>query len=128
MSGRHRWKGILFGVSVTLALTGIAACTSVIPITTPQKFLADSEVAAVWITRNDGPEVRVDRPQVRGDTLTGSVQGRSVQIPFSEITSAKLHKEATDKLVKVTTGVGVGVAAAFLVYKVTHQTTYPRTP
>lgn len=109
-------------------VVGVAACTTIVTIPSPRQYVADSQPKHIWVTRQFEPDVKVDAPAVRGDTLVGLINGEPERIPFSTILSATIRRESTDKIVKVSVGIGATVVAALIVYKITHQRSFTPQP
>ena len=101
-----------------VALVGVfcavaAACTSVRPIH-PTTYLEVNAPPVVWVTYNDNKVVSVNEPEVRRDTLRGTLEGARVKIPLADIQTvqAKVHDGGKTALLVGT----IGVAAVSALY------------
>jgi hypothetical protein len=116
-------SSISFALSLLL---GVAGCRpNIVPVPSPKEYIALNQPKYIWVTTRRQPEVRVEMPSLRGDTLIGYVHDQPAIIPFADITSATIHEGSnTDKLVKYSGGIGAAIVAAVLIYKVAHQSTF----
>lgn len=114
--------------SISFALTlllGATGCAHIVPVPSPREYIALNQPKNIWVTTRTQPEVRVESPTLRGDTLIGYVHNQPAIIPFADITSATIRDGSnTDKLVKYSAGIGAAIVAGLLIYKVAHQNTF----
>ena len=108
------WRsvGLLVGVAV------LGACTTVRRVQ-PDALLADNSPAVVWVTDTNNAITPVAWPEIRRDTLRGTLQGRHerVKIPVSEIRSmeAKVPDHARTALLATALG-AAAVSAIYVVF------------
>jgi hypothetical protein len=98
--GRFPAAGLLLGLAT------VGACTSV-RIIQPTTFLADHAPPVVWVTYRDSTVVSVADPEVRRDTLRGTLEGARVKIPLAQIETvqAKVHDGTKTALLVGTLGI-----------------------
>lgn len=86
----------------------MAGCTSVRSVS-PVAYLEANAPPVVWVTYADNNAVPVADPEIRRDTLRGTLQGARVKIPLSEIrdVQAKVPNHAKTALLATTVGVAV---------------------
>lgn len=100
------WKSLV-GV---LGVAALGACTTVRQVQ-PVEYLANNAPEMVWVTDTNNTVVQVAEPEIKRDTLRGTVQGsrERVAIPLGDIRSvqAKLHDHTKTALLATTLGVGV---------------------
>ncbi|HUK21860.1 MAG TPA: hypothetical protein VLV45_09960 [Gemmatimonadales bacterium] len=113
---------LLVAVALAVALLG---CTQQVPILAPAQFVKDSTPQAIWISWNDQRKVRMDSPSLHDDTLVGLVNGEETRVALADITAATVEQKNTDKFVKYSVVIGATAVAAVLLYKVTHQASFP---
>lgn len=58
----------------------------------PAQVLSEMKPARILVTRSDSSRVRLGRPQIAGDSVVGSVPGRRMSIPLSEVTGISVQK------------------------------------
>ncbi len=66
-----------------LGLVTVGACTSVRPIH-PTTYLEENAPPVVWVTYHNDTVVSVAEPEVRRDTLRGTLEGARVKIPLAD--------------------------------------------
>ena len=93
---------------------GIAACTSVRPIS-PKVYLEDNAPPVVWVTYNNNTLVAIAEPEVRRDTLRGTLQGERIKIPLSEIHSVQAKVPDHTKTALLLSGLGVAAVSTLYV-------------
>lgn len=86
----------------------MTACTSVRSVQ-PVTYLEANAPPVVWVTYGDNAAVPVGDPEIKRDTLRGTLQGARVKIPLSEIRSvqAKVPNHTKTALLATTLGVAV---------------------
>lgn len=98
-------------------LVAIAACTSVRRVQ-PVTYLENHAPRVVWVTYSDNTVVLVAEPEVRRDTLRGTLQGTRVKIPLVQIQTveAKVRDHTRTALLLGALGVAAvgAVYAAFI--------------
>lgn len=101
-------------VGLFCGFAGVAACTSVRPIS-PKTYLEDNAPPVVWVTYNNNTLVAVAEPEVRRDTLRGTLQGEKVKIPLSEIQSVQAKVRDGTKTALLVSGIGVAAISTLYV-------------
>ena len=102
----HRQCAVL-----VLVVLANAACTSWRMATVvPDSLFAHQPPSSVRVTRPDSSMVVLDAPVLRGDTLSGSVGARPIQIARVDVAKLETRQISVGK----TAGLVVGVAAAAL--------------
>ena len=108
MPNRVAWVGLLGGIAA------IAACTSVRPIS-PRVYLEYNAPRVVWVTYHNNTLVPVAEPEVRRDTLRGTLEGARVKIPLIEIQSVQAKVRDGKKTALLLGGVGMAAIAGLYV-------------
>lgn len=95
-------------VHVWLGLGMTSGCSSwhTVPVT-PQQSVADTRPGAVRVRRPDGTRLVIARPQIVGDSLTGSGGRRPVSVGLSDVTEIAVRRSSTLK----TGGLVLGILA-----------------
>ena len=95
---------------VGLLCGGVGACTSVRPIH-PTTYLEDNAPPVVWVTYTNNTVVTLAEPDIRRDTLRGTVDGAKVKIPLSEVRRVEAKVEDGTKTAILLTTLGVAVVS-----------------
>ena len=73
-------------VAASLALLSLAAgCHNRAGVGYPASYVERNGPTRLWVTPVDGSELLFNGPGVHGDTLTGFVNGRFVELPLSQV-------------------------------------------
>ena len=108
--------------TLALSVVTLSACMSQTQVPRPKPYIRDAHPKKIWIERLDGSRVRVNEPQVVGDTIEGkSDQGADVKFPMKDIAQVTLrHVDwgLTDALI----GGGAAVVV-FVVLDITQKDT-----
>jgi hypothetical protein len=99
-----------------LVAVGVSACHTMRPLEKSQ-LAANPDLQRIWVTRTDKSTVMVERPEVIGDTLDGTVYGKRQRIPLSDVTTVQERVSAPSKtrnLVLAIAVVGAGATVALL--------------
>jgi len=76
-----------------LLSSGLAGCTTwEVQELTPQQVITEMKPTRIRVTRTDSARLVLVRPQVTGDSVIGSVPGRRMTIPLSEVTGISVQK------------------------------------
>ena len=102
-----------------VALVGIicavtAACTSVRTIH-PTTYLEVNAPPVVWVTYNNKKVVSVGEPEVRRDTLRGTLEGARVKIPLADIQTVQAKVRDGGKTALLIGTIGVAAVSALYV-------------
>jgi len=97
--------GVLFGVA------GIGGCTTVRSVP-PSEYLADHNPPVVVVTYTNHTVVSIREPEVRRDTLRGTLQGERIKIPLSEIQTVQASVRDRTKTALLLGTVGVAVVSS----------------
>jgi len=108
MLNRVARVGLLGGIAA------IAACTSVRPIS-PRVYLEDNAPPVVWVTYHNNTLVPVAEPEVRRDTLRGTLEGARVKIPLADSQTVQAKVREGEKTVLFLSGVGVAAISTLYV-------------
>ena len=96
-------------------LTGaVAACTSVRSIH-PTTYLESNAPPVVWVTYTNNTVVTVAEPEVKRDTLRGTLDGARVKIPLADVQSVQAKVRDGRKTALLVTTLGVAVVSALYV-------------
>jgi hypothetical protein len=98
-------------ISLLLGAAGLGGCTTVRSIS-PAEYLADHNPPMVLVTYSNQTVVSVREPEVRRDTLRGTLQGERIKIPLSEIQSVQARVGDRTKTALLLTTVGVAVVSS----------------
>lgn len=90
--------------SLVLVALVAAACHTMRPMTREQ--LSGSPPPRVWVTAADRVTVRVEAPELNGDTLTGIVNGEPERIPLTADVSIRALRSAPARTAIVSLVVG----------------------
>jgi hypothetical protein len=93
-----------------------SACYTMKPIEKTQ-LSANPDLQRVYVTRSNHSKVILDRPEVVGDTLGGSVAGRQERIPLSDVSTVEtrtISGSKTRNLVLAIVAVGATATVAVL--------------
>ena len=96
-----------YRLALVTLFCGVSACTSVRPIH-PTTYLEVNAPPFVLVTyKNNNTVVSVGDPEVRRDTLRGTLEGARVKIPLADIQTvqAKVHDGTKTALLLGTLGV-----------------------
>jgi hypothetical protein len=100
-------------IGVLLGAAGVGGCTTVRSVP-PSEYLADHNPPIVVVTYTNNTVVSIREPEVRRDTLRGTLQGARIKIPLSEIQSVQASvRDRTKTALLLST---MGVAAASSIY------------
>ena len=102
------WSATILGLLLSVAAVG--ACRSVRRIE-PVSYLADNAPPVVWVTDSNNAVVQVAEPEVRRDTLRGTLDGARVKIPLGEIRSVEAKVKDGMKTALLVTTLGVAVVS-----------------
>ena len=91
-------------------LIGVTACTSVRTVQ-PVAYLEANAPAVVWVTYAGNTAVPVGDPEVKRDTLRGTLQGARVKIPLSDISTVQAKVPNPTKTILLATTLGVGIVS-----------------
>jgi len=96
-----------------LGVAALGACTTVRSVRAAE-YLADKAPELVWVTDTNNTVVQVAEPQIKRDTLRGTVQGsrERVAIPLGEIRSVQAKVSDHRKTALLLAGVGVAVVSS----------------
>jgi len=102
-----------------VALVGVfcavaAACTSVRPIH-PATYLEVNSPPVVWVTYNDNKVVPVNEPEVRRDTLRGTLDGARVKIPLADVQTVQAKVRDGGKTALLVGTIGIAAVSALYV-------------
>jgi hypothetical protein len=98
-------------IGLLLGAAGLGGCTTVRNIP-PAEYLADHNPPMVLVTYSNRTVVSVREPEVRRDTLRGTLQGERIKIPLSEIQSVQARVGDRTKTALLLTTVGVAVVSS----------------
>jgi hypothetical protein len=104
----------LGSLGLLLGVAGIGGCTTVRHVA-PAEYFADNSPAVVWVTYTNNTIVQVADPEIRRDTLRGTLQGARVKIPLSEIQSVQAKVRDHRKTAILVAAVGVAVVSSVYV-------------
>lgn len=106
----------------TIGLLLIAACGSGCYVwrtqpVAPAQIMADRQTSKLRITRNDGSQVILEQPTMRGDTLLGIVRGNrstadEVRIPLSDVREVAKEHLSARRTAALVAGVAAGAFVA----------------
>jgi hypothetical protein len=100
--------------ALLLGIAGSSGCTSVRHVQ-PAEYLETHSPQVVWVTYANNTVVLVADPEVRRDTLRGTLQGAKVKIPLSEIQSVQAKVRDHTKTAILATTVGVAIVSSMYV-------------
>jgi hypothetical protein len=100
-------------VAVAGSLLGVAACTTVRSVQ-PAEYLMKNNPEVVWVTYTNNAVVAVVEPEIAGDTLKGTWQGRhqSVAIPLDQVRRMQAKVPDQRKTILLVTGALAGFGAS----------------
>jgi hypothetical protein len=102
-------------VALIGVLCTVAACTSVRPIH-PTAYLEVNAPPVVWVTYDNNPKVVViAEPEVRRDTLRGTLEGTRVRIPLADIQTVQAKVRDHGKTALLVGSIGVAAVSALYV-------------
>jgi hypothetical protein len=87
------------------AIVATAACHTMRPMTRAQ-WNTGSPPSRVWVTGADRATVRIDAPELNGDTLTGIVNGEPERILLADVISIRARRSAPARTAIVAVVVG----------------------
>jgi hypothetical protein len=99
--------GLLVGVGA------LGACRAVRRVE-PAQYFEENSPPVVWVTYANNTVVLVADPEIRRDTLRGTLQGARVRIPLAEVRS--IHAKVLDRTRTAILLTALGAAAASSVY------------
>ena len=91
--------------SLVLVAMATAACHTMSPMTREQ-LSAGSPPPRVWVTAADHATVRIDAPELNGDTLTGIVNGEPERFLLTSVVSIRAPRPAPARTAIVALVVG----------------------
>ena len=108
-------------IAALLLLPYLPACTSwQVVQPSPEPLFADEQPEKVRVTQTDGSRVELMWPEVRADSLVGTMKGGGwVAIPLSEVLLVEVGKPNNKGLV---IAVGIVVVVGVVVYVVERNT------
>jgi hypothetical protein len=98
------------------ALLGAFACTTQTDVPAPSTYIAAKHPSAVWV-ETKYPTVRLEHPEVIGDSIIGLRDGRPFSVALSEVAGVTVRQidwPVTDALL-ATGGVALAVALVKLI-------------
>jgi len=97
-------------VPLAVVLLGCVGCMGLLPVRDPAQFIPESNPQVVFVTYVNRTKMFVTQPRVSGDSLFGTMQGRShtVAVPLSQV--RLIQARQADK--KRTTWLIAGLAVA----------------
>ena len=106
----HSLRRIAAGV----LLASFTGCTTVGPVQSPTKYIAQKQPRTIWLTRSNHQVVRVSGPRLVNDTVVGAVNGQYTEIPLSDVTRVVAVQSAPGKTIAVAALGGVAMVAGLV--------------
>ncbi|MGH7507226.1 MAG: hypothetical protein ACRELX_16340 [Longimicrobiales bacterium] len=104
-------------IAVGLVLTVTGCMSAPRPIDEPLPYIAVKRPERVWVTRNDGAELIVRRPQMLGDTILGlaAASREEVTVALDETRFVSVRQIDATKTALLVAGLAVAAGLAFAV-------------
>ncbi|HZC68026.1 MAG TPA: hypothetical protein VE201_05345 [Nitrospirales bacterium] len=98
-----------------LTLVGLTACASVQPIAAPSAFIGQHHPERVWVAATNGEVFQILSPEIRGDSLVGTLAAtsESFAVPLDTEHQVFARRASTGKTMQLVGAIGVvgGLAA-----------------
>jgi hypothetical protein len=98
-----------------LLSSGLAGCTRwEVQELTPQQVITEMKPMRIRVIRTDSARLVFARPQIAGDSVIGSVPGRRMSVPLSEVVGISVQKGNPGGTVALLLGLFAAAGLAFV--------------
>ncbi len=88
----------------------VTACSTVVTVPSPAEFVIAKAPRTVWVTKSDHTVLRLEKPRVIPDTLSGFERGEYIELPLSSVQSMRARQAAPGRTALLLGGLTVAGA------------------